>query len=66
MTQKADDIYTDSDELEGILDDARMNASTDWEESFIADMKARFDKYGMAMFITGAQQEHLERIASDE
>lgn len=29
-------------------------------------MKARFDKYGMAMFITGAQQEHLERIASDE
>jgi hypothetical protein len=24
MTQKADDIYTDSDELEGILEDARM------------------------------------------
>ncbi|MBP8789661.1 MAG: hypothetical protein KBH41_19790 [Azonexus sp.] len=66
MTQKADDIYTDSDELEGIMEDARMNASTDWEESFVADMKERFDKYGMGMFISDAQREHLERIANDE
>jgi len=65
MTQKAEDVYTDSDELESLLEDARMNASTDWEESFVADMKERFEKYGMGMFISDAQQKHLERIAGE-
>jgi hypothetical protein len=65
MTQKAEEIYTDSDELESLLEDARMNASTDWEESFVADMKERFEKYGMGMFISDAQQKHLERIAGE-
>ena len=39
-----------------------MNAANDWEESFVADMKERFDEYGMSMFISEAQQKRLERI----
>ena len=35
-------------------------------ESFVADMKARYAEYGRRMFISDAQQQHLERIANDE
>ncbi len=66
MAQKAEDIYEESDDLEGILDRARMNASTDWEESFVSDMQERFDKYGMSMYISEAQQDQLERIADED
>lgn len=34
--------------------------------TFVADMKARYEKYRGRMFISDAQQEHLERIANDE
>ena len=59
------DLY-DDEEFEGLLDNARMNAANDWEESFVADMKARYGQYGRRMFISDAQKEHLERIANDE
>lgn len=59
------DIYQD-DEFEELLEDARMNAANDWEEQFVADLKDKFDEYGSRMFLSDAQQEHLERIASDE
>lgn len=59
------DIYQD-DEFEGLLEDARMNAANDWEEQFVADLIHKFDEYGRRMFLSDAQQEHLERIASDE
>lgn len=32
MTQKADDIYTDSDELEGILEDEWLRGWRAWHE----------------------------------
>ena len=65
MSQRVQDLY-EEDEFGGILDNARMNAANDWEESFVADMQARFSEYGRRMFISDAQQEHLERIANDE
>lgn len=65
MSQRVQDLY-DEETFEGLLENARMNAANDWEESFVADMKTRFGEYGRRMFISDAQQEHLERIASDE
>lgn len=65
MRQSVQDIY-DEETFVGLLENARMNAANDWEESFVADMKTRFGEYGRRMFISEAQQEHLERIASDE
>ena len=59
------DLY-DDEEFEDLLDNARMNAANDWEESFVADMRARFGEYGRRMFISDAQREHLERIANGE
>ena len=65
MSQRVQDLYEEK-EFEELLEDARMNAANDWEESFVADMKARYDQYGRRMFISDAQQGHLERIANDE
>ena len=65
MSQRVQDLYEEK-EFEELLEDARMNAANDWEESFVADMKSRYTEYGRRMFISDAQQEHLERIANDE
>ena len=62
---KVQDNY-DHDEFDGLLDSARMNAANGWEESFVSDMQAKFEEYGVRMYISEKQKEHLERIAGDE
>ena len=65
MSQRVQDLYEEK-EFEELLEDARMNAANDWEESFVADMKTRYDQYGQRMYISEAQQTTLERIANDD
>lgn len=65
MSQRVQDLYEEK-EFEELIEDARMNAANDWEESFVADMKARFSEYGRRMFISDSQKDLLERIANDE
>jgi hypothetical protein len=65
MSDTVQDHYTE-DDFESLLDDAESNAANDWEEEFVADMKARFQQYGKRMFISQAQRSNLERIANDE
>ena len=65
MSQRVQDLYEEK-EFEELLEDARMNAANDWEESFVADMKTRYDQYGRRMYISEAQQTTLERIANDD
>jgi hypothetical protein len=65
MSERVQDIY-DEKEFEELLESARMNAANDWEESFVADMKTRYDQYGRRMYISEAQQTTLERIANDD
>lgn len=65
MKQRVQDLYEEN-EFDGMLENARMNAANDWEESFVADMKTRFAEYGRRMFISEAQQTTIERIANDE
>ncbi|KAF1003257.1 MAG: hypothetical protein GAK28_04814 [Luteibacter sp.] len=65
MSERVQDLY-DEKEFEGLLESARMNAANDWEESFVADMKPRYDQFGRRMYISEAQQTTLERIANDD
>jgi hypothetical protein len=65
VSERIQDIY-DEKEFEELLESARMNAANDWEESFVSDMKTRFDQYGRRMYISEAQQTTLERIANDD
>ena len=65
MSERVQDLYEEK-EFEELLESARMNAANDWEESFVADMKTRYDQYGRRMYISEAQQTTLERIANDD
>ena len=65
MSERVQDLYEEK-EFEELLESARMNAANDWEESFVSDMKTRFDQYGRRMYISEAQQTTLERIANDD
>lgn len=65
MSERVQDLYEEK-EFEELLESARMNAANDWEESFVSDMKTRFDQFGRRMYISEAQQTTLERIANDD
>ncbi|WP_197328758.1 hypothetical protein [Ralstonia syzygii] len=65
MSERVQDLY-DEQEFEELLESARMNAANDWEESFVADMKGRYDQYGRRMYLSDAQQQTLDRIANDD
>lgn len=47
---------------DALLEDARMNASTQWEEAFIAGLLERRKKYGGNFHLSDAQREIVERI----
>jgi hypothetical protein len=46
-----------------LLEEARMAASSDWEESFVADQLKRRAEWGGAFKLTDAQRSKLEEIA---
>ena len=60
------DRYKSMSEFESCLEDARMQASNDWEEEFVAKSKDNYDKYGMGMFWSEAQDKTLRRIAGPD
>jgi hypothetical protein len=46
-----------------LIEDARMAASSDWEEEFIADIIERRQRFGRAFMLTPKQREKLQQIA---
>lgn len=58
------DIYKES-EFEVLLNEARINAANDWEETFVSDLADKFGRFGQRMYLSEAQQQQLERIAND-
>ena len=48
-----------------LLEDARMAASSDWEETFVADMLEKRRKFGLNFRLTDGQREKLEEIAGN-
>lgn len=51
---------------DGLLEYARMAASTNWEESFAADMLRLRGKLGLRFIITARQRASLKKIAGIE
>ncbi|XFB06393.1 hypothetical protein AAGT13_20835 [Azotobacter salinestris] len=52
------------EEFSALLGAAELSASTEWDESFIADLRTNFQRYGAHTYISDAQLEQLERIAN--
>lgn len=44
---------------------AELNAATDWDEQFLADLRSNFQRYGAHTYLSDAQLEQLERIANE-
>lgn len=65
MSNKVQDIYSEI-EFSDLLDEAESNAANSWEETFVSDLRAKFNEYGIRMFLSESQQDHLERIADGE
>jgi hypothetical protein len=52
-------------EHDALLEDARMAASTDWEEDFVADQLANREKYGARWRPSDGQVGKLREIAEE-
>lgn len=61
---KVSDLYQKPGEFERLLQDAESGARTDWDEAFVSDLKARFERFGDNLFLSARQDEQLERIAN--
>ncbi len=60
------DLYPTLTEFETLLEDARMNAATDWDEQFVADLADKYERFGERTYLSDAQQIQLTRIANDD
>lgn len=63
MNQKVGDVFTDK-EFADLLGSAEDGATTGWEMNFTSDLRDKWDQYGLDMFISEKQIEHLEKIAN--
>lgn len=61
---KVCDRFDSASEFEVLLDDARTAASNDWEESFVRNVKYRYDRFGTDTFLSDKQLAALEKIAA--
>ena len=52
--------------IDELLEDARMSASTDWEEGFVADLLERRKTYGYEFDLSAAQRTKLEEIVQGD
>lgn len=62
---KVQDVYTEQEFID-LLDEAESNAKNSWEETFVSDMREKFNEYNVRMYISDKQDEILNRIANDE
>ncbi|WP_225045009.1 hypothetical protein [Pseudomonas aeruginosa] len=57
--------YDQVGEFAALLGAAELNAATDWDEKFLADLRSNFQRYGAHTYLSDAQLEQLERIANE-
>lgn len=63
---RLEDLFSSLKDFEEILIDARMNASTDFEEGFVRTTQANYDQYSGRMFWSEKQDQILRSIAGPE
>lgn len=61
--ETVEDLFDDPDTFEVLLDDAEHGAQKDNEINFVADMRAKFERYGVVMFLSERQLAWLNSIA---
>jgi len=59
----ANELFDSETEFDDLLLTAGQCAETDWEEGFVTDMKSRFERFGMMVYISEKQLDTLNKIA---
>lgn len=57
------DLYPKITDFDRLLEDAALNASTEWEMEFVDNMTGKYDTFGGEMFLTEAQHDKLRQVA---
>lgn len=60
------DRYTYLADFEEILEDARMQAANDKEETFVRDVTVKYREWGGRMFWSDSQDNWLRKIAGPD
>ncbi len=60
---KASDHFDDLNEAHKLIEQCEINAATDVEINFVADISAKVEKYGLKMWMSKKQYDWLIRIA---
>lgn len=60
------DHFEDADAFESLLSEAEYMAETEKEREFVSDLEAKFDEYGMKMFLSDRQLSWLQAIAAGD
>lgn len=60
------EFYTSLADFEVLLEDARMNANTQWEEDFVRDVGVKYKAQKFDMFWSEKQDQKLRAIAGPE
>lgn len=55
----------DVEKFSKVLDSAELNATTDWEMTFVDDLTNRFATFGTSLFLSDKQHERLLKIVGD-
>lgn len=55
-----------TDEEEEMIEDARMAASTEWEEGFVADLLKKKERWKSKFVLSEAQVAKLEQIKNGD
>lgn len=63
---KVKDYFDSAADFESHLDEAESMAANNWEHNFVSDMAAKFEEYGIKMYMSQRQYETLMRIIEGE
>ena len=63
MSELIADHFDAMGEFDELLEDAALNAETEWEETFVDDLQERYDLYKDKMYLSGSQVKVLRKIA---
>lgn len=64
--RRVEDFFADGDEYEDVLSEALEKAQSGFDIDFVADLKLRWEQYGMHGFLSQRQYEILCRISGLE
>jgi hypothetical protein len=57
---------TDTDDIGGLLEACQSHPMTNWEETFVIDLRTRFKQYGSRTKVSEKQMGILRKIASGQ